>query len=612
MLVIRGQKNQENALKNEWLESNIHGSYIYNNLLCCNTQPMHSLLTIPFQDKLITLVSSVDEEININNRAYSINPSGKGRENDNYLEKFYLDEHPNFIYNFNGVKLLKSILLVNNMNITIIKYELLQSDNPSSVILSISPLISVKEHDSKTCEIKKFKYNIVKEPDYVKFIGSNEINIFFYFNKGEFNKHIHNNFTEKEEETHLSPGAFTCQLTPGENEYWFSISSERLKDTDISAAFYNEVERRKTLQDKITRKNQLYRNIILSSSFYINRKDNISLLRNSLLNPTISFQTMIISLTILFTLKRIDTLKDILKFLGSNIKQGIIPEQFDNNKKVFTYNSIDNSFWYLLNLLKFIEYTGDWKFIKDHLWEKIKLIIHNFHDTISGIRVDTDGLLLCDINPDERFNKDKLIEYTPGKHIALNILWYNAIRIIEILSARFADIEYHTRAIELGFTIKKKFFSKFWNKEKGYFNNSVDIPHAGGKDNSLRPYQVFLVSLPFDDLILYKTKQQILEIIKDKLLTPYGLMTLSNDSKKYEGRSVYNGMSHPYLLFHYLSAVLKLNKYSRQAKKEVKHLLTNFEKKIKENIIGFFPQFTISDKPHESARQMDFSITMSE
>ena len=73
MLVIRGKECKENALLKEWSESNLNGTYIYNNLLCHNTKPEHSLLTIPYKNKLLTLVSALREELRIDNNIYFLN-----------------------------------------------------------------------------------------------------------------------------------------------------------------------------------------------------------------------------------------------------------------------------------------------------------------------------------------------------------------------------------------------------------------------------------------------------------------------------------------------------------------------------------------------------------
>ena len=73
-----------------------------------------------------------------------------------------------------------------------------------------------------------------------------------------------------------------------------------------------------------------------------------------------------------------------------------------------------------------------------------------------------------------------------------------------------------------------------------------------------------------------------------------------------------NKIIYPYLFFHYLTAVLKMNRYSKPAKKEVKTLMDKFEKKLKTNIVGFLPQFINSDEPFDSIGVLDHSGTFAE
>lgn len=621
MLVIRGEecKDLNNVLKKEWTETNLYGSYANNNLICHNNKNEHSLLSIPYQNSFLTLVSSVIEEVTLESNHYYTNLfKSKDKNNNIFFEKFYIDLHPHFIYNFAGIKLQKSILMIYDKNILIIKYKILHVEKPLS--LKVSPLVSIKEYNSaiKTANIK---YSLVKEPNYAKFVYSDNINIFFYFKNSVFNekKEVVINKIIKGEESYTSFGEFQFDFASDNDEYYIGFSHNRIKE-DIQNLFNKEKDRRMSLIKSLKIKNELYKNIIITSEFYIKKEKEIFFLKNSLVSPFISFQKMTNSLNILFALRKYEIIKDILKFLANHSSQGLIPDNLNNDKKSFTYTSIDNSFWYLLFLFKFIEFTGDWKFVKDFLWEKIKPVFHNFHNNhIENIKTDYDGLLSVQSELINNSPENKLIEYKPGKNLALNILWYNAVKIMELLSAKFADIEYHTHTEELSFIIKKNFYYKFFNKEKKIFSNRIDIPPQNNKEDELTPYQIFIISLPFNDLTHYKTKINIIHSIKEKLLTPYGLRTLAADSKEFvpnynpeQPGSAYRGVVHPYLLFHYLTAHLKINKYSKTAKKEVKYFLINFEKKLKQNNIGGFPQFINSLPPYESSGKMDSSLSLSE
>jgi glycogen debranching enzyme len=109
-------------------------------------------------------------------------------------------------------------------------------------------------------------------------------------------------------------------------------------------------------------------------------------------------------------------------------------------------------------------------------------------------------------------------------------------------------------------------------------------------------------------LIRTKTKWNILEKIKEKLETPYGLLSLSKDSEKFTAcfhedklKSIHNGLIHPYIYMEYLISLLKMDNYSSKVRKDVKIQLEIFEKKLKSNIIGFLPQYINADEKNNSA-----------
>src|SRR5207253_8383648 len=73
------------------------------------------------------------------------------------------------------------------------------------------------------------------------------------------------------------------------------------------------------------------------------------------------------------------------------------------------------------------------------------------------------------------------------------------------------------------------FNQRYWNEESGYLYDVVDGP--AGDDPSLRPNQLFAVSLP--DAVLDPARQAaVVERVTAELLTPLGLRTLSpNDPR---------------------------------------------------------------------------------
>ena len=128
-----------------------------------------------------------------------------------------------------------------------------------------------------------------------------------------------------------------------------------------------------------------------------------------------------------------------------------------------------------------------------------------------------------------------------GKPIEISALWYNALQIMYRFAQKLKknNLEYRT----LAKLIREKGFARFWNQERGYCYDVIDTPN--GNDTSLRPNQIFALSLPpigkysYTPLLKTEQEKQVIDICTSKLLTPYGLRSLASDDPEYKG--VYGG-----------------------------------------------------------------------
>ena len=87
------------------------------------------------------------------------------------------------------------------------------------------------------------------------------------------------------------------------------------------------------------------------------------------------------------------------------------------------------------------------------------------------------------------------------------------------------------------------------------------------RDGSIRPNQRFAISLPFP-LIEGERAESILRVCEEKLLTPYGLRTLSPDDSRYRGiatgppeerdAAYHQGTVWPWLIGAYADAVQRV------------------------------------------------------
>ncbi len=628
MLKVAGEitKKIPDILEKEFLEANGMGSYACSTLLCIPTRRYHSLFNFSLNTpvKRYNFIPSILETVDYKNKTYMLNPflNEENPSPKSYLEKFFIDLNPHFLYYFHTIKFQKSIIMPRYKNITILKYQLLKKPE-EKVRLSFLPFVAIRNHHILNTNIEPEKYLIAVEKNYVR-IEKDGIIFFILFSKGEFIKDgvIEKGIiypVEKRRgldyiESLYSPGIIEIELEDTEPVY-IGISTTRQDVGKLEEWYEKERKRRENLIESLKIKNEMYKNLIISSEFFLSRrKEYFTIIAGYPWFTDWGRDTMISLPGIVLVPKKYDEAKKIFLLYLEHLNKGLIPNFFDEETGKPVYNSVDASLWFIVAVYKYLQYTHDWKFVKDELWEGIKSIIENYYNgTYYNIHMDYDKLIYAGEEGiqltwmDAKY-KERVITQRAGKPVEINALWYNAVRIAELLSARYGEVELNSKLEKLGFDIKKFFFRKFWNKQRGYLNDCVDVPPSGEVDPALRPNQIFAISLPFDDLLKQNQKIRVLNIIKEKLLTPRGIRSLSPDEPGYTGRyegdlekrdsAYHNGTVWGFLLGHFITAYLKTFNYSKQARREMHEILREYEKNIHEACIGNFSEIFDGDPPH--------------
>jgi predicted glycogen debranching enzyme len=166
------------------------------------------------------------------------------------------------------------------------------------------------------------------------------------------------------------------------------------------------------------------------------------------------------------------------------------------------------------------------------------------------------------------------IAFTPrhGKAVEINALWYNAVcNCAEFYKNR--DAVMAEKFSKMADRVAHSFSSCFWNEKGQYL---YDYVTADYKDASIRPNQIFAVSLPFSPLDVSMQKA-VVSCVEGNHLTPYGLRTLAASDSKYKGKyqgdtrerdsAYHQGTVWPWLIGGFIEAYLKVNGYSKQSKK---------------------------------------------
>ena len=149
-----------------------------------------------------------------------------------------------------------------------------------------------------------------------------------------------------------------------------------------------------------------------------------------------------------------------------------------------------------------------------------------------GIRADGTGLLSAGEQGVQLTWMDAKVGdwvVTPriGKPVEIQALWINALHIAGRRSARWAALASHAQAT---------FAERFWNEERGFLFDVVDVDHRDGvNDASLRPNQIFAVGgLPFP-VLEGERARRVVDAVERQLWTPAGLRSLGRGEPGYIG-----------------------------------------------------------------------------
>jgi glycogen debranching enzyme len=154
----------------------------------------------------------------------------------------------------------------------------------------------------------------------------------------------------------------------------------------------------------------------------------------------------------------------------------------------------------------------------------------------------------------------------------------------------------------------ESFREKFHYIEKNCLYDCISGHGENWKDASIRPNQVFAVSLTHT-MLPYELEKGIVDIVTEELLTPFGLRTLSPADSRYTGfyrgtteerdAAYHNGTVWPWLLGPYITAYARVYKDRTETKDKLRDLLRDIEEHLDEACIGGISEVFDGNWPHK-------------
>lgn len=299
----------------------------------------------------------------------------------------------------------------------------------------------------------------------------------------------------------------------------------------------------------------------------------------------------------------------VLNSFASRRRRGLLPNFYPHDGDDPDYGSVDAPLWMVLAVEWFGRARRD-PAKPSPLLGAVREVIDAYRNgTDFGIGAGTDLLLSADA-PDRALTwMDAVVDgkaVTPrrGRPVEVNALWHAALRAAARLERLAGD---HARARDLegdAWRVARRFNEVFWSEAD---ERLYDVVGEDGSDRSLRPNQIFAVSLS-EDLLPPHRARAVYWSVRRHLLTPFGLRTLDPRDPRYRGRCAGNqrerdlayhqGTVWPWLLGAFVDAHFRVFGRSPESLRTARGWLAPLRAHVRDAGMGSISEIFDGDVPH--------------
>ncbi|MDP8263145.1 MAG: amylo-alpha-1,6-glucosidase [Candidatus Ancaeobacter aquaticus] len=597
-----------NATQYEWIETNGKGSYASSTIIGANTRRYHGLLVSATNQPSgrMLLLSKVEETLIIDGEKYELSanqyPDTIHPQGNLYLKEFRLIPFPKFIYEVKGIMVEKTIMMVHGADTSIVSYNFfLGTSAAQEISLQVRPLVNFRDYHALTeyeenlrCDCEVYEGAIKLTPH------SNIPSLYLYHNAASFNhdKCFYRNMEYQEEayrgfdchEIVYNPGYFVYNVEDGDNCV-FVASTELYDEIDTMELMQKEISRRSMLLRGVNHNNTKLDPLLLAADSFIceGMKKNSLMIVGGYHWFNVWGRDVLVSIPGLTLVNgRYEYAERILITVMDYLNKGMLPNCLLEDSNEPQYNSADTSLWYFYAVHKYLEYTGDYIFVEKMCVSGMNKILHHYSSGVQhGIHEDKDGLITFSSGDTPITWMDVKIQgrhaiSRQGKVVEVNALWYNALKIMANICKKLHRKKEEEIYSQKADKVKKSFQKVFWNKKDSCLFDYVD---GGNSSSAIRPNQIFAVSLPYS-VVSKAAEKQILHVVEDELLTPYGLRTLSPRDSKYKGvyrggvdvrdNAYHQGTVWAWTIGSYVDAYMRVNGINAASTEHIKKLMAPF------------------------------------
>lgn len=604
--------NLEYSLDREMLATDRRGGYMSTTIVGCNTRKYHGLMVAPIDqsDRTYVLLSSLDETIVQHDQSFNLalhryegvyEPRGH-----KYITDFEYTPTPTITYRVGGVILKKELLWIHNRTQLMIRYTLV--DAHSETTLRLRPLLAFRdkhalskanmEADGRAYPIpygvkcrlyEGFPWlHMQLDKEDAEFIAAPD----WYYNF-EYRKELARGYEGHEDL--LTTGYFEFKIKKGESVIFSAATDMMASPETISAVYEASLARRTHKIDFLSCLEHSAR------QFVIRRPGD---------------RTEVIAGYPWFGPFMEDTF---MALPGLTLSQGHKEDciaVLDTAVRDFEASGLlegrslppaaDAPLWFFFTLQELEAHIG-----QKELWAKygeaMKGVVAAYRRGFGDeVKMHDNGLIWASAERPLTW-MGTIIDGQPltprrGYSVELQALWYNAVEYTLAVAKKQGDKEFVKEWKELPKRIKESFIAKFWLEEEGYLADYVNYDEV---NKFIRCNMVVAAGLDYTMLDEEKCVR-VLQTVREHLLTPRGLRTLSprnllyksnyNEDQRSQDLASRNGSAWVWPLSFYVKAGFAIA--GERFVSEAKGLLDAFDDELQTKCVGSISERFEGDPPH--------------
>lgn len=563
----------------------------------------------------ITLVHRMEERLETGGRVCHLSsqtfgdgqPEEKGTD---ALLRLNYDALPRWTYQFSGVEVQRALSLCYGENTAALRYWI-RNDSPENCTLTLAPYLKFAPKEDAVTQKRPITLDGSRITDGVHTL---------YIHTEEAVEALPLRFqtlSYPEDEKDGRPGkglaACCCQIVKtvpaGEHAVVDLVFSTEPQTLTAGEIIEKAIQRRTHLEDSCGLSDPIGKTLATAADVFLVNRDSTkgkTILAGYPLFSDWGRDTMIALPGCTLTTGRYEEAKSILKTFLSYEKDGLVPNLFPEGDCAPMYNTVDAALLLIDCVWLYAQRTQDWDFVREAFPTMERIIAAYRRGTHHGIAMEEDGLIRAGKGLDQVTWMDVCVNGilpTPrhGKPVEVNAYWYNALRIMDVLSRKLSLPARDYAA--LAEKVKKSFTEKFYMPDKGYLKDVLSGTEA---DEQLRCNQIWAVSMSFT-MLSPEQEKSVVAAVNRELYTPCGLRTLSPRDKQYHGfyggeqverdMAYHQGTVWVFPMGAYYRAYLKISGNTREAAARVRDQLSALIPMLREGCLGQLPEIYDGDFP---------------